>query len=290
MPQPPVLRPKPALSRHQRLRAFWLGALTLTGLQKRGFFIPYRYAAGVQPSGYPALEPVFAAAQPAFASLSAAIGSHAAAFAAIAAADANPRFTQDWFPRLDACAAYALVRREKPRAIVEIGSGHSSRFMARAVADAGLATRITCIDPFPRASLAGLGVVHVKSLLSGADPALFATLLPGDMVFVDSSHVAMPGTDVDRVVLDILPRLRPGCLVHFHDITLPDAYPAEMAAWGYNEQGMIGALLQGGAYELIWSSHYVATRMAAAVAASGVSGLPLLASAIEASLWLRKLR
>ena len=278
------------LSLRQRLRAFRLGLLTLTGWQKRGFFIPSRHANDLGAMDYPALAPLFADAEPAFASLFKTIDSHAPAFAAMAAANASPRFTQDWFARLDACAAYALVRREKPQRIVEIGSGHSSRFMARAVADGTLPTRITCIDPFPRASLAQTGVVHIKSLLSRVDPLVFDALQDGDMLFVDSSHVAMPGSDVDRIVLDILPRLPPGTWVHFHDITLPDAYPPEMAAWGYNEQGMIGALLQGGAYELVWSSHYVATRMAGMVAASPIAGLPLPESAIEASIWLRKLR
>ena len=287
MPKPALTRP---LSMRQRLRAFWLGLLTLTGWQKRGFFIPSRHANDLGTMDYPALEPLFAAAEPAFTSLFTSIDSHAPAFAAMAAANSGPRFTQDWFARLDACAAYALVRREKPQRIIEIGSGHSSRFLARAVADGTLATRITCIDPFPRASLAQTGVIHIKSLLSRADPAAFDALQAGDMLFIDSSHVAMPGTDVDRVVLDILPRLPPGLWLHFHDITLPDAYPPEMAAWGYNEQGMIGALLQGGAYDLVWSSHYVATRMADMVANSPIASLPLPQSAIEASLWLRKLR
>src|SRR3546814_16899896 len=49
-----------------------------------------------------------------------------------------PRFSQNWFPTLDAVAAYTLVRRHGPARIVEVGSGHSTRFLCRAVADAGL--------------------------------------------------------------------------------------------------------------------------------------------------------
>ena len=78
----------------------------------------------------------------------------------------------------------------------------------------------------------------------------------GDILFIDSSHIAMPGTDVDRLFLDVLPRLAGGTLVHIHDITLPDAYP-EIWDWrGYNEQMLVGALLQGGGYELVFASHY----------------------------------
>jgi len=63
----------------------------------------------------------------------------------------QPRWDQDWFPRLDAAAAYAIVRKTQPRRIVEVGSGHSTRFLARAVADGKLETEITAIDPQPRA-------------------------------------------------------------------------------------------------------------------------------------------
>ena len=68
----------------------------------------------------------------------------------------------------------------------------------------------------------------------------------------------MPGTDVDRIVLDLLPRFPPGVLVHIHDVFLPDPYPPEWAWRGYNEQLLVGALLQGGAFELVFASRYVA--------------------------------
>ena len=74
-----------------------------------------------------------------------------------------PRWNQDWFPRLDAAAAYAIVRTLEPRRIVEVGSGHSTRFLARAVADGGLDTRITAIDPQPRATIEKLPVEWLRS-------------------------------------------------------------------------------------------------------------------------------
>src|SRR5687768_18416406 len=80
----------------------------------------------------------------------------------------SPRWDQDWFPRLDAAAAYAMVRSLRPRRIVEVGSGHSTRFLARALADGGLDTKITAIDPRPRARITGLPVewlqTHVETL------------------------------------------------------------------------------------------------------------------------------
>ena len=94
-----------------------------------------------------------------------------------------PRWNQDWFPRLDAAAAYAMVRSARPQRIVEIGSGHSTRFLARAVADGRLDTRITAIDPKPRASLAGLDIDWIATPVQRV--AAFPALGEGDILFID---------------------------------------------------------------------------------------------------------
>lgn len=267
-------------------RRLGFGLATLLGAKPLGFFIPYRFAASALPAPYPALEPLFRSAEVGFRAFVARLESYAPDLLAILGGPGPARFDQDWFARLDAAAAYTLVRHERPRRIVEIGSGHSTRFLARAVADGGLATTIVAIDPSPRARLAGLGVRHERCLLSQADPALFAALEPGDVLFVDSSHVAMPGTDVDRIVGDILPRLPAGVWVHVHDILLPDAYPAEWAWRAYNEAAVVAALLGGGRYELVFSSHWVASRHPGWLAGGVVGRLPLLPGARETSLWL----
>ena len=110
----------------------------------------------------------------------------------------------------------------------------------------------------------------------------------GDILFVDSSHVLMPGSDVDCILNHLLPRLPAGVVVHFHDIFLPDAYPAAWSWRGYNEQNAVAALLSGG-WRLLWSSHWVATRMSGDVVAAGLARLPLNAGGYEGSLWLEKL-
>jgi hypothetical protein len=161
--------------------------------------------------------------------------------------------------------------------------------MARAILDGGLTTRLTCIDPAPRADIAGLGAAHVPAVLAGADPTIFAELEAGDILFIDSSHIAMPGTDVDRLLLDVLPRLPAGVLVHFHDIMLPDAYPPGWAWRGYNEQLLVGALLQGDGYALVFASHFIATRHPGWLADGVLAELPRPAGP-ESSLWLRKVR
>jgi predicted O-methyltransferase YrrM len=276
------------------MRARWrrlsFGLSTVLGLQPLGFFIPYRYAGSANPKDYPALRPLFATAETRFAEILAAIDHNGDALRQIMRGEGPARFDQTWFPRLDAASTYAIVRREKPGRIVEIGSGHSTRFMDRAVTDGGLGTRITCIDPAPRASLHRLksDVDHRPVLLADADAAVFHELEPGDILFIDSSHIAMPGTDVDRLFLDVLPRLKSGVLVHIHDVTLPDAYPRRWSWRGYNEQLLVGTLMQGGGYELVFSSHYVTTSFSHALSQGVLSEILLVEDAPETSLWLRK--
>jgi predicted O-methyltransferase YrrM len=271
-----------------RLRRLSFGFLTLTGLSRRGYFIPNRYARPARASAYQTLDPIFSGAAARYEALLADIDAHRGDLTAIPAEGEGLRWNQTWFPRLDAAAAYAVVRRFRPRRIIEIGSGHSTRFLARAVADGELATTIVAIDPAPRAALRGLEVVHHAAVVEEVDAALFGDLEAGDILFIDSSHVAMPGGDVDRLMLDILPQLASGVLVHIHDIMLPDAYPPEWEWRGYNEQLVVGALLQGGAYAVLFASHYVATRMSQRLADGVTARLPLAPGARETSLWLVK--
>lgn len=277
-------RRPPGRARRRRLAML---LATLLG-RPRGFFIPYRYAAAVRPCAYPALEPVFAACAAAFESVLADIDALGERLRRLRGPAPQPRFDQLWFPTLDAAAAYAMVRRARPARIVEVGSGHSTRFLARAIADEGLGTELVCIDPAPRAPLRGLPVRWIETVVQEAPEACFADLGPGDVLFVDSSHILMPGTDVDWLLNRILPGLAPGVLVHFHDVFLPDAYPEAWAWRGYNEQQALAPLLHGGAYQCLFASHYVATRQPDRLARGALANLPRPPAPLESSLWLKK--
>ncbi len=276
-----------------RLRPLAFGLATLFGVRRLGWFIPYRYAASVVDRAarrdYPAIRDVMARRAPAFAEMLAEIDDHAEALRAIGGAPPPaPRFDQDWFPRLDAAAAYALVRRLQPVRIVEVGSGHSTRFLARAARDGGFGAGITAIDPAPRADISGLGIEVIASTVPAVGPGPFSRLGPGDVLSVDSSHLLVPGSDVDFLINVVLPGLPVGAVVHFHDIFLPDDYPPEWGWRAYNEQTGVAALVHSGGYEVLWSSRYVATRMAGALAGTVIERLPLVEGAYESSLWLRK--
>lgn len=269
----------------RRLR---LGVRTLLGRRPGGFFIPYRHAATVAPVAYAGLESLFAAALPEMLHQLAEVEALADELRGLNGPPPRPRWGQDWFPRLDGAALYAMVRSRRPRQVVEVGSGHSTRFVAQAVADGRFSCAVTCIDPQPRADLARLPVTLHRRLLAPVDAELAGALASGDMLLIDSSHIAMPGSDVDLALNLLLPRLAAGVLVHFHDVFLPDAYPA---AWGwraYNEQVALAPLLHAGGYRLLWSSHYLATRHAERLQQGVVGELPLGAGAFEGSLWLEK--
>ncbi len=265
-----------------------MGLSTLLGGKARGFFIPHRYADRVRACPYPALEPTFAAAWPACEQVLAEIEAIAPALRRLSGPPPAPRFDQDWFPTLDAAAACALVALARPRRIVEVGSGHSTRFLARAAADQGLGSELLCIDPAPRATLRGLPVCWLESTLQEAPPACFSDLAAGDLLVVDSSHILMPGTDVDWLLNRILPILAPGVLVHVHDVFLPDPYPEAWAWRGYNEQQAIAALLQGGGYGIRFASHYVGSRRPERLGAGVLAELPQGGAGLASSLWLEK--
>jgi hypothetical protein len=276
-----------------RWRGLLARVMTLSGLARRGFFIPYRYAAKVAGAEgrppYRAVESLLRSREDAFSVFLSTIDGFAPELERIGTeAPPAPRWNQDWFPRLDAAAAYALVRSVKPRRIVEVGAGHSTRFVVRAVRDGGLDTTITAIDPAPRVDLSRLPVTVVRSTVQEAGDGVFAGLEGGDVLMIDSSHILVPGSDVDLLLNRVLPSLSAGAVVQVHDVFLPDDYPRDWAWRGYNEQLGVASLLFGGAFEVLFSSRYAATRMAGAVAATVVGRLPLVESAVESSLWLRK--
>ena len=272
-----------------------MAVATAVGFARWGYFIPYRYAGAMPGTGarapYDAIAELFRRHEGEFETVLADINRFADALRAIGdQPPPAPRWNQDWFPRLDAAAAYALLRARAPKRLVEVGSGHSTRFLARALADGGISCHITAIDPAPRATLARLDSVELlRAPVHQAGLAPFEALEAGDILFIDSSHILMPGTDVDFLLNRVLPILPASVRIHIHDIFLPDDYPADWAWRGYNEQLGCAALLASGGYAPVFASHYVASRMGDALRASVVDTLPKTAAIEGCSLWLNKL-
>ncbi|SMF09290.1 hypothetical protein SAMN06265365_10294 [Tistlia consotensis] len=274
-------------------RRLALGLPTLLGLARRGFFLPHRYAESwpprVRANAYPELAERFQAAEPALLALLEGVERYGEALRAIGdAPPPEPRWRQSWFPRLDAAAAYVLLRERRPPRLVEVGSGHSTRFFRRAARDGGFGLALTAIDPAPRADVAGLPITLHRALLQQVGPAPFEGLRAGDAVSIDSSHLLVPGSDVDLFFGRVLPRLPIGCLLQIHDIFLPDDYPESWDWRGYNEQQVLPPLLESGDWAILWSSRWASTRLAEAVARGVAGSLPLMPGALETSLWLER--
>lgn len=279
----------PPISLRRRVRLLGKGLATVLGVSRRGFFIPYVHAGEVpdrQPE-YRVVTSAFGQQEDAFSALLAAMDAMADDLLVLNGPPPAPRWQQGWFAGLDGAAAYAIMRQHRPRRVIEVGSGHSTRFLARGLSDGGVDAVFTAIDPAPRASLAGLSVRHLGHRVEETPLGDFAALARGDVLFIDSSHVAMPGTDLDWLVGRVLPGLPEGVLVHLHDVLLPDDYPSAWRGRGYNESVVAAALIAGG-FRAIWASHYVATRMADRVRAGVMSRIPRDPGVPETSLWLIK--
>ena len=271
-----------------RRRTVSFGLQTVLGLRQKGFFIPMRgasSAAAWADRPFAAMAEKFRAAEPAFQAHLDAIDALAADLGAIKGPPPEPRFDQTWFPRLDAAALYTAVRTLRPQRIVEVGSGHSTRFLMRAVREGALATDVTAIDPQPRADIGGLNLTLHRKTLQDTGLAPFASLTAGDILFVDSSHVLMPGTDVDIILNHVIPALPAGVIVGFHDVFLPSPYPAAWPFTAYNEQNAVAPLLTGAS--LVFASAYVVSAMQAAFAASWAGRQPIEPGARESLILLR---
>jgi hypothetical protein len=149
------------------------------------------------------------------------------------------------FAPFDSLALYTMMRLRNPKTYVEIGSGISTCFAAKAVRDHGLHTRIVSIDPQPRAVIDSVCDEIVREGLENCDTEQFADLIAGDILFVDGSHRSFMNSDVTVFMIDVLPRLKPGVIVHVHDITLPWDYPVMFTNWYWNEQYLLAAYMIG---------------------------------------------
>ena len=157
--------------------------------------------------------------------------------------DVAPYWNNAYFVANDARIAWALTAMARPRLIVEIGSGNSTRFFRHSAAVNSTGSRIVCIDPEPRAEVSRIAdTVHYQPV-QRVDLGVFDELRPGDVLFFDGSHLVMQGSDTQYVFLEILPRLANGVLVHVHDVSLPYEYKAFYDGRMYGEQYLLAAVL-----------------------------------------------
>jgi hypothetical protein len=161
-------------------------------------------------------------------------------------------FWNGWCEAGDAEMFYNFIRHFKPKRLLEVGCGYSTLIARRAIAqnkaeDPAYCCEHTCIEPFERPWLEAQGVKLLRQRVELCSTELFERLGRNDILFIDFSHVLRPQGDVAYLYLSILPRLKPGVIVHIHDVFTPRDYLKSWVREGrlWNEQYMLEALLSG---------------------------------------------
>jgi hypothetical protein len=192
----------------------------------------------------------------------------------------------------DAAVYFSMLFEFRPKRVVEIGSGFSSRLLLdTSERFFGGETGITLIDPSP-GTLDDLRPTARTRMLNcpvqEAPPDLFDQLEANDILFVDSSHVGKTGSDVNHYLFQILPRLKAGVIIHIHDIFWPFEYLAEWVLTdkrSWNEAYLIHAFLQyNDAFEILYWNNYASHFMGADLKET----MPLCLGNEGGSLWIRR--
>ncbi|MCB0739192.1 MAG: class I SAM-dependent methyltransferase, partial [Bacteroidetes bacterium] len=154
-----------------------------------------------------------------------------------------PGWNNGFFPGLDIIALYSLLAIKSPNKYIEIGSGNSTKVAALAKKNENLPTEIISIDPYPRAEIDQLADKIIREPFENLKYDEIYALEKNDVLFVDNSHRILPNSDAMVFFMEILPRLKPGVIVHVHDVYLPYDYPQFMCDRAYSEQYGLAAYL-----------------------------------------------
>ncbi len=170
------------------------------------------------------------------------------------------------FLPIDAQYLYNIIRFFKPKKLIEIGCGFSTLVSAKALEknqkeNIGHKSQHICIEPYRHGWLENLAIDLIKKPVEILDKSIFMQLEANDILFIDSSHMIRPQGDVLFEYLEILPILKPGVIVHIHDIYTPMDYPEkcivnQVKFW--NEQYLLEAFLSLNAeFEIIGAVNYL---------------------------------
>lgn len=176
-------------------------------------------------------------------------------------------YSNNYFGAGDSIIAYCMIRNYKPEKIIEIGSGFSSAAMLDTVDSlTGYTTNFTFIEPNAGRLLNLLSEEDRKSCrvieaaVQSIAPELFSSLSKNDILFIDSSHISKLGSDLNFLLFDILPNLKPGVIIHFHDIIWPFEYPKEWIMQGisWNEAYLLRAFLSfNDSFEILYFNSFI---------------------------------
>lgn len=201
------------------------------------------------------------------------------------------------------CAAvlYSMIRKYKPHTVIEIGSGHSSKIISQSIhtnkKEGGKIPHYIIIDPYPQEFIKNNKISYTKLIPKKVEvikPIFFNILERNDILFIDSSHTVKIGSDVNFLILDILPRLNPGVFIHFHDINLPFEYPKvyttnEAFRQFWTEQYLLQAFLSfNQQFEILLAMTYIMHSHLKEFSKAFPNYNPRLHKASSGSFWMRR--
>ena len=202
-------------------------------------------------------------------------------------------YKNKFYSYTDAIVLFGMLRHLKPKRVIEIGSGFSSAIMLdtnELFFDNKI--QLSFIEPYPERLRSLMTEKDSKTskvyetFIQQVDTSIFTELEAGDIVFVDSSHIVKTGSDVNFILFEILPLLKKGVFIHFHDIFYPFEYPEKwvMKGFNWNEDYFLRAfLMYNDAFEIALFSHYLHKRHPKAF-----TNMPLAYQSTGGNLWLRK--
>lgn len=165
---------------------------------------------------------------------------------------------------VDAFVLHAMIRERKPRLMIEVGSGTTTEISLNALRknrNEGAPFQFVAIEPYPRPSLRAIRDPDFRLVPEKVQSVGMDLLREADLLFIDSSHVSKVGSDVNFEILSVVPKLKQGALVHWHDIVMPCNYWRDWMENGnmfWNESYLLHAfLLFNQTFKIRWASRFL---------------------------------
>ena len=203
-------------------------------------------------------------------------------------------YTNPAFSYSDAICLFFMLVSKSPSKVIEVGSGYSSALMLDTFENFfEVRPEITFIEPYPDLLLSLMNQDDKKncSILSQNLQEIpletFKILMSSDILFIDSTHIAKAGSDVNYIFSKILPILNKGVIIHFHDIFLDFEYPEIWIKEGrnWNESYVLRSFLQcNNDYEILLFNSLVNSIYSDEVRAK----YPLMSKNHGGGIWIRK--
>lgn len=200
------------------------------------------------------------------------------------------------YPITDALVLFGMIREIKPKRIIEIGSGFTSALMMD-VNERFFNNKIemTFVEPYPELLLSRMSEKDkrkykvIPEKVQNVSVEVFEKLQSGDILFIDSTHVSKFNSDVNYELFNILPKIKPGVTIHFHDVFDGFEYPLQWLkdGWAWNEDYLLRAFLSGNnSYKVLMMNDYMTRRHSDLLLPS----FPFFRNDTGGGLWIKKIK